>query len=163
MGPVPIPSEAVIQRVGSEVGVSRWVEITQSMIDGFADTTMDRQFIHVDADRAAATPFGGAIAHGFLLLALLSAMSYDAVPRIEGAEIALNYGMNRVRFLAPVRAGRRVRGRFVLAAAEPRGEGRLLLTWDAAIEIEGEDKPALVAQWLTLTVLSSGFSGLAAS
>jgi acyl dehydratase len=153
MSSLTISAQQVAEHVGREVGVSDWIEISQAMIDRFADTTLDRQFIHVDPARAAATSLGGTIAHGFLLVSLLSSMSYDALPQIEGAEMGLNYGMNRIRFLAPVKAGKRVRGRFVLGAAESRGVDRLLQTYDVSIEIEGEAKPALVAQWLTLTVL----------
>lgn len=148
-----ITARDIANYVGREVGVSGWIEISQAMIDLFADATMDHQFIHVDAERAAQTPFGGTIAHGFLPLSLLSRMSYDALPRIEGAEIGVNYGMNRMRFVSPVRAGRRVRGCFVLAAVDWKAEDRLLQTFDVTVEIDGEEKPALVAQWLTLTML----------
>jgi acyl dehydratase len=144
------------QHVGREVGVSDWIEVNQPMIDRFADATMDHQFIHVDVERVAGTPLGGTIAHGFLTLSLLSRMADDALPRLDGIEMALNYGLNRVRFVSPVRAGKRVRGRFVLAAVEARDSNRLLRTYDVTIEIDGESKPALVAQWLTLAVLSSG-------
>jgi acyl dehydratase len=149
---------SLAERVGQEIGVSGWIEITQSMIDQFADATLDHQYIHVDPERAAETPFGGSIAHGFLLLSLLSRMSYDALPPFENTEMGLNYGTNRLRFLSPVRAGSRVRGRFVLRDSEHRGEDRLLQTYDVTVEIDGAAKPALVAQWLTLTILRSGAS-----
>lgn len=137
------------KRVGREIGVSKWFDITQSRIDAHADTTEDWQFIHVDPDRAAReTPFGGSIAHGFLTLSLLSAMSYDAIPRIEGVAMGVNYGLNRMRFVSPVRAGARVRGHFVLKSAEEIKPGEVTLTWDVTVEIEGADKPALVAEWI---------------
>lgn len=135
--------------VGREVGVSRWFEMSQARIDAHADTTEDWQFIHVDPERAAReTPFGGTIAHGFLTLSLLSAMLYDAVPRIEGVAMGVNYGMNRMRFLSPVPAGARVRGRFVLKSAEETRPGEVTLIWDATVEIEGQERPALVAEWI---------------
>lgn len=139
--------------VGQQVGVSRWFEVSQARIDAFADCTEDRQFIHVDPEAAQATPFGGTIAHGFLTLSLASAMSYDAVAPLEGAVMGINYGFDRLRFLAPVRAGSRVRGRFRLLSAEDRGAGRWLLKHEITVEIEGDDKPALIAEWLGMQVM----------
>ena len=124
------------------------------MIDAFAEVTRDRQFIHVDPERAAAKPFGGTVAHGFLTLSLLSAMAYDALPARKG--FGVNYGFDRVRFVAPVRAGARVRGRFALIGRSPRGANETLTRLAVSIEIEGEAKPALVAEWLTLSILPSG-------
>lgn len=147
-----VSASALADQVGREVGASDWIEISQAMIDLFADATMDHQFIHVDADRAADTPLGGTVAHGFLTLSLLSRMANDALPSLEGKAMGLNYGLNRVRFVSPVKACKRVRGRFVLASVEERGSDRLLQTYDVTIEIDGESKPALVAQWLTLAV-----------
>ena len=141
-------------RVGQQVGVSRWFEVSQARIDAFADCTEDRQFIHVDPEAAQATPFGGAIAHGFLTLSLASAMSYDAVAPLKGAVMGINYGFDRLRFLAPVRAGSRVRGRFRLLSAEDRGAGRWLLKHEITVEIEGDDKPALIAEWLGMQVMA---------
>ena len=141
-------------RVGQQVGVSRWFEVSQARIDAFADCTEDRQFIHVDPEAAQATPFGGTIAHGFLTLSLASAMSYDAVAPLEGAVMGINYGFDRLRFLAPVRAGSRVRGRFRLLSAEDRGAGRWLLKHEITVEIEGDDKPALIAEWLGMQVMA---------
>ncbi|MBB3872670.1 MaoC family dehydratase [Brevundimonas mediterranea] len=140
-------------RVGQQVGVSRWFEVSQARIDAFADCTEDRQFIHVDPEAAQATPFGGTIAHGFLTLSLASAMSYDAVAPLEGAVMGINYGFDRLRFLAPVRAGSRIRGWFRLLSAEDRGAGRWLLKHEITVEIEGEDKPALIAEWLAMQVM----------
>lgn len=139
--------------IGQEVGVSRWFEVDQARIDAFADCTEDRQFIHVDPQAARATPFGGTIAHGFLTLSLASAMSYDAVRPLDGVVMGVNYGFDKLRFLTPVRAGRRVRGRFKLLSAEDKGGGRWLLKHELTVEIDGEDKPALVAEWLAMQML----------
>jgi acyl dehydratase len=137
-------------RVGAEVGLSSWIGVDQVRIDAFADATEDRQFIHVDAEAAARTPFGGTIAHGFLTLSLLSRMAAEAILVPEGMKMAVNYGFDRVRFLAPVRSGRRVRGRFILDSVEEKAPGQWLMRHAVAVEIEGEDKPALTALWLGL-------------
>ncbi|GAB5460435.1 MaoC family dehydratase [Hoeflea alexandrii] len=136
--------------VGSELGLSDWMEVPQSRIDKFADATDDHQFIHVDPERAAETPFGGTIAHGFLTLSLLSAMNYNCVPRIREQTMGINYGFDKIRFMAPVPAGARVRGRFVLESARFRGAGMLMTTYVVTIEIENSKKPALVANWQTI-------------
>lgn len=140
-------------RVDSEVGVSSWVLVDQARIDAFADATEDRQFIHVDPESAAQTPFGGTIAHGFLSLSLLSRMGAEAMLVPEGAKMAVNYGLDRVRFLAPVRSGKRLRGRFTLDSVEEKAPGQVLLRHTVIVEIEGEDKPALSAVWIALIVL----------
>ena len=140
-------------RIGAET-VSDWVEVTQAMIDGFAEATGDRQFIHMDPVRAAATPFGGTIAHGFLTLSLMPLLASkvpDAV-RIAGARMGVNYGGERVRFLAPVRSGSRVRGRFRLLAFDARGPGRWQKTHAFTVEIEGQEKPALIAEWISQVI-----------
>jgi acyl dehydratase len=136
--------------VGQET-VSDWVEVTQAMIDTFADATGDHQFIHIDPERAALTPFGGTIAHGFLTLSLLPLLSSKVpdAPRLAGARMGVNYGGNRVRFVTPVRAGARVRGRFTLLAFEEKRPGRYQQTTGFTVEIEGEDKPALIAEWIS--------------
>jgi acyl dehydratase len=152
MEAMPQPSE-LQGLIGREVGVSRWFEVTQARIDAFADCTEDWQFIHVDPDKAAATPFGGTIAHGFLTLSLASAMSYDAVAPLEGVAMGVNYGFDKLRFLAPVPAGSRVRGRFKLLSAEDKGGGRWLLKHELTVEIEGGDKPALIAEWLGMQMV----------
>jgi len=136
--------------VGEEVGCSGWITLDQARIDAFADATEDRQFIHVDAAAAAQTPFGGTIAHGFLSLSLLSRMGAEAMLMPEGTRMAINYGLDRVRFLAPVRSGRRVRGRFTLDSVEEKAPGQVLMRHSVSVDIEGEDKPALSAIWLTL-------------
>ncbi len=142
------------ERVGQEVGVSRWFLIDQKRIDAFADATEDWQFIHVDPEAAKATPFGATIAHGFLTLSMLSACAYDALPQISGLAMGVNYGFEKVRFVAPVRAGKRIRARFRLEALTQRAgrdwQSRMAVT----VEIEGEDKPALIAEWLSLYVLA---------
>ncbi|MDR9484934.1 MAG: MaoC family dehydratase [Sediminimonas sp.] len=135
-------------RVGQSLGSSRWFTVDQSMIDGFADITHDHQFIHVDPAAAAQTPFGGTIAHGFLTLSLLSAMVYDAVPTMEGVTMGVNYGFDRVRFVSPVMVNARMRGHFTLAAFDEPGPDEVQTTLDVEVEIEGADKPALVARWL---------------
>jgi acyl dehydratase len=139
--------------IGQEVGVSKWFEVSQARIDAFADCTEDHQFIHVDPEAAKATPFGGTIAHGFLTLSLASAMSYDAVAPLEGVVMGVNYGFDKLRFLAPVLAGSRVRGRFRLLSAEDKGSGRWLLKHELTVEIEGGDKPALIAEWLGMQMV----------
>lgn len=139
--------------LGTEVGVSNWITVDQAMIDSFAHVTHDTQWIHVDPDRAAAqTPFGGTIAHGFLSLSLASRFAYDCFPMLPGQVMGINYGFNKLRFLSPVRAGSRLRGRFVLTEANKRNARELLRENTLTIEIEGQDTPALVAQWLGLAV-----------
>ena len=145
--------EQIRKSIGEEVGVSSWIAIDQARIDRFADATEDRQFIHVDPPAAAQTPFGGTIAHGFLSLSLLSRMGAEAMLVPDGLKIAVNYGLDRVRFLAPVRSGSRVRGRFILDSVEEKAPGQLLMRHDVTVEIEREDKPALSAVWLALMVL----------
>jgi acyl dehydratase len=137
-------------QVGKEVGVSSWLLVDQHRIDAFAEATEDRQFIHVDPAAAAQTPFGGTIAHGFLSLSLLSRMAAEATLVPDGLKMAVNYGLDRVRFLAPVRSGKRVRGRFVLDSIEEKAPGQWLMRHNVTVEIEGEDKPALTALWLGL-------------
>jgi acyl dehydratase len=137
-------------RVGEEVGASSWLMVDQARIDAFAGATEDRQFIHTDEAAAAQTPFGGTIAHGFLSLSLLSRMGAEAMLIPDGAKMAVNYGLDRVRFLAPVRAGKRVRGRFTLDSVEEKAPGQILMRHTVTVEIEGEDKPALTAVWLGL-------------
>ncbi|MNX50930.1 putative enoyl-CoA hydratase 1 [compost metagenome] len=148
------PSDLQSQ-VGQEVGLSRWIEVDQARIDAFAKITEDEQFIHVDPERAKSTPFGGTIAHGFLTLSLASAMSYDALPPLDGVVMGVNYGFDKLRFLAPVPAGSKVRGRFRLLSAEDKGSGRWLLKHELTVEIEGADKPALIAEWLSMQMVQA--------
>jgi len=142
--------EEIVSRVGTEVGVSGWLDIDQARIDAFAEVTEDRQFIHVDPDAAMRTPFGGTVAHGFLTLSLLSRMAADAMLRPEAVKMGVNYGFERVRFMAPVRSGKRVRGRFRLDRFEEKRPGQWQFVHQVTVEIEGEDKPALVADWIGL-------------
>lgn len=135
-------------RVGKVIGTSKWFTLDQSRIDAFADITDDHQFIHVDPVAAKSTPIGGTIAHGFLSLSMLSTMSYDAVPHIEGVTFGLNYGFNRLRFLSPVRAGSQVRGVFTLNTFDQTKPGEITVIFDVTIEIENQSKPALVAEWI---------------
>jgi len=138
--------------VGTEMGVSDWITVDQTMIDSFAKATLDDQFIHTDPERAKAeSPFGGTIAHGFLTLSLLSALNYDALPRIREQTMGINYGFDAIRFVAPVKSGARVRGRFTLAETRFRGASMLMTTYDVTVEIENEKKPALTARWTTIS------------
>jgi acyl dehydratase len=142
--------DALRASVGTEVGVSSWLTIDQPRIDAFADATEDRQFIHVDPAAAAQTPFGGTIAHGFLSLSMLSRMGAEAMLLPDSMTMAVNYGLDRVRFIAPVPSGKRIRGRFVLDSVDEKAPGQLLVRHSVTVEIEGVDKPALTAQWLGL-------------
>ena len=148
---MPVASVDEIRgRIGTEVGVSAWLTIDQPRIDAFAEATEDRQFIHVDAVAAEQTPFGGTVAHGFLSLSMLSRMGADAMLLPNSLRMGVNYGLDRVRFIVPVRAGKRIRGRFVLDSVEDKAPGQILVRHSVTVEIEGEDKPALTAQWLAL-------------
>src|SRR4051794_18770682 len=140
-----------IRMAGSEVGVSNWHLVDQKRIDAFADITEDHQYIHVDPERAAReTHYGTTVAHGFLTVSMLSVFSYEALPKIAGAKRGVNYGFDRLRFIAPVRAGSRLRGRFTLVAAKLRGGDVLESQTSVVVEIEGGAKPALVANWIGL-------------
>ena len=144
---------SIQQSLGSEIGVSDWQVIDQAMIDTFGTVTLDRQFIHNDPARAKAeTPFGGTIAHGFLVLSLASRFAFDTFPKMEGQVMGMNYGFEKVRFLTPVLCDTRVRGRFTAKDIVLKSDAQLLQTSTMTIEIEGATKPALVADWLTLAV-----------
>ena len=146
---MPVASiEEIRSRVGGEVGVSDWILVDQARIDAFAEVTEDPQFIHVDPVAAAKTPFGGTIAHGFLTLSLLSRMAADAMLRPDDVKMGVNYGLEKVRFLAPVRSGKRVRGHFKLERFEEKRPGQWQFVHTVTVEIEGEDKPALIAEWI---------------
>ena len=146
---MPVASiDEIQERVGREIGVSGWLMVDQKAIDAFADVTQDHQFIHVDPEAAAKTPFGGTIAHGFLTLSLLSRMAADVMLRPEGIKMGVNYGFEKVRFLAPVRSGKRVRGRFRLDRFEEKRPGQYQFVHNVTVEIDGEDKPALIADWI---------------
>lgn len=136
--------------VGTEVGVSEWLTVDQDMINKFAEATGDHQFIHVDVEKAKLTPFGGTIAHGFLSLSLMPTLGDKAdLPRLAGIKMGVNYGGNKTRFLAPVRSGKRVRGHFKLLEIEEKRPGQWQQTMEYTLEIEGEDKPALIAEWVS--------------
>tara|TARA_R110002072_G_scaffold269868_2_gene429433 strand:+ start:169767 stop:170234 length:468 start_codon:yes stop_codon:yes gene_type:complete len=140
--------------IGTETGISEWHAVTQQQIQQFADTTGDHQFIHLDAERAAReTPFGGTIAHGYLTLSMLSMLGAEAGNvRLEGTRMTINYGLDKVRFLNPVRTGSRIRARFVLLSIEEKNPGQWLLKNQATVEIDGQDKPAMIAESLSLVI-----------
>ena len=141
------------QFVGKELGVSNWEPMDQRRIDAFADCTGDRQWIHVNVERAKReSPYGTTVGHGYLLLSMLAPTSFDVFVKSAGITAALNYGLDRVRFIAPVKAGSRVRNRIKLLAAEDKGNGRTLITTENTLEIEGEAKPALIAHALTMAL-----------
>jgi len=147
----PVSLEAYQKMVGQEIGVSSWHLIDQKRINLYADVIEDHQFIHVDPERARKeTAFGTTVAHGFLTMSLMSIMSYEVMPVIEGTTMGVNYGFDKLRFIAPVRSGSRVRGRFTLAEAKLRKPKELQSRTNVTVEIEGEEKPALVADWIGL-------------
>lgn len=152
-----VDREALSALVGTELGVSGWYEIDQQRVDDFADVTEDHQFIHVDPDKASETVFGGTIAHGFLTLSLLVHLCLGFVPRLKSRRLMLNYGFDRIRFVSPVKVGKRIRARGRLAEVAEKNPGQFLLALDVEIEIDGEDKPALVARWLSLHAVDAGF------
>ena len=148
---MPVASlDSIRSRIGEEIGVSGWLEIGQQRIEQFADATDDHQFIHVDPAAAAQTPFGGTIAHGFLSLSMLSRMAADVMLIPDTTRMAVNYGLDRVRFIAPVKSGKRIRGRFLLDSVEEKAPGQILMRHTVTVEIEGEGRPALTAEWLGL-------------
>jgi len=141
---------AIKELVGQMVGTSAWVEVTQERINQFAEATGDFQFIHIDAEKAKLTPFGGTIAHGFLTLSLIPLLTQESdCPRPEGVKMGVNYGGNKTRFLAPVRSGKRVRGVFKLLELDEKRPGQWQQTMEITVEIEGEAKPALICEWIT--------------
>lgn len=136
--------------VGQTLGTSEWLLVDQEMINKFADATGDHQFIHVNEEMAKMTPFGGTIAHGFLTLSLFPVlMAKSDCPRVEGVKMGVNYGGNKVRFLAPVRSGKKVRGHFKLLELEEKRPGQWQQTLEFSVEIEDEDKPAVMAEWIS--------------
>ena len=141
------------EMVGKELGVSSWITVDQKMIDAFAETTMDRQWIHIDVERAKKeSPFGAPVAHGYLTLSLVAPMSYEIGAMPAGTVAAFNYGLDKVRFLAPVKAGSKVRMRSTLISFEEKGPGQYLMKSSNTVEIEGDDKPALIAETLAMLV-----------
>ncbi len=145
-----ISAQEMQAKVGETLGTSEWLLVDQEMINKFADATGDHQFIHVNEEMAKMTPFGGTIAHGFLTLSLFPVlMAKSDCPRVEGVKMGVNYGGNKVRFLAPVRSGKQVRGHFKLLELEEKRPGQWQQTLEFSVEIEGEDKPALMAEWIS--------------
>jgi acyl dehydratase len=139
--------------IGRELGVSDWFAIDQARVNAFADVTLDHQFVHVDLERAKATPFGGTIAHGFLTISLLVHLALPFIPVLAKRKLVVNYGFDKVRFAAPVRVGKRIRAVGKLGAVEERKPGNVMMRIDVSVEIENEDKPALVAEWWSLHVV----------
>ncbi|MGK0374777.1 MAG: acyl dehydratase [Arenicella sp.] len=146
-----LTADTLASAVGEEIGVSEWYQVTQENVNKFADVTSDHQFIHIDPEKAAETPFGGTIAHGFYTLSMLSHFAGTGCGvAVEGMTMGVNYGCDKLRFIQPVRVGSRIRGRAVLTAAVEKKPGQFLFTSQMTVEIEGQDKPALIADWLTM-------------
>jgi acyl dehydratase len=151
--PQTVTREQLDRMVGERLGVSDWFLVDQERVNRFADVTLDHQFIHVDPARAKSTPFGGTIAHGFLTLSLLVPLYIDFIPVLENRTLVVNYGFDKIRFVAPVRVGKRIRALGTLADVSERKPGNVIMKIDVTVEIENEDKPALVAEWLSLHVV----------
>jgi len=145
-----VPKDQLAEYIGKDIGTSEWMTIDQAAIDRFADATHDHQFIHVDAEKAAQTPLGSTISHGFFTLSLLPHLMPAGAIAPEGTVMAINYGMNKLRFLQPVKVNSRIRAHGVISDIVEKKEGQYLITTDMTVEIEGEMKPALIAQTLTL-------------
>jgi acyl dehydratase len=139
--------------VGADEGTGEWFQVTQDQVNQFADVTHDHQFIHVDPEAAKATPFGGTIAHGFLTLSLLVPLCLDFIPVLANRTLVVNYGFEKVRFVAPVKVGKRIRAQSTLSEVAERKPNNVIMKIDVTVEIENEDKPALVAEWLSLHVV----------
>ncbi|WP_208541636.1 MULTISPECIES: MaoC family dehydratase [Bartonella] len=139
--------------IGKEIGLSQWRLVTQDMINQFASATDDHQWIHVDEEKAKKTPFGGTIAHGFLTLSLLSTLAYEALPKLKGATMGINYGFDKIRFVSPVKTGAQIRARFILDNAKIRPSGRVVLHYKTTIEINKLKNPALIAHWLIIAMI----------
>ena len=139
--------------IGKEVGISEWLLVDQERINQFADATGDHQYIHVDSDRAAQTPFGTTIAHGFLTMSLMVLMGYEGSTKLENSVMGINYGFDKLRFINPVKVNSKIRGRFQLISAEEKKPNQWLLKHNITVEIAGEEKPALVAEWLGMTMV----------
>ena len=141
--------QEVAEKVGEQIGTSEWVEMSQERINMFAEATGDHQFIHVNEEAAKMTPFGGTIAHGFLTLSMIPYLSANSdLPKVDGVKMGVNYGGNKTRFIAPVRVGKRIRGHWKLLELVEKRPGQWQQTHEITIEIEGEDKPALITEWI---------------
>jgi acyl dehydratase len=147
-----VPKDEMVNAVGTKFEPSEWIEVSQERINAFAECTEDHQFIHIDEEKAAQTPFGGTIAHGFLTLSLLSKMVEGSSLLPENIVMGINYGFDKVRFLMPVRAGKRVRAHVTIADVDRKDDNRFLVKQSISVEIEGEETPALVADWLGMMV-----------
>ena len=145
-----VKKEDLKDHIGKETGISAWSVIDQNRVNIFADVTEDHQFIHVNPAAAAKTPFGGTVAHGFLTLSMLSHFAKDTVLVLEGVKMGVNYGFDKVRFMAPVKSGKRIRGHFTLMSADEKSPGQWQFKYAVKVEIEGEEKPALMAEWLSM-------------
>ena len=139
--------------IGEEVGISEWLLVDQERINQFAEATGDHQYIHVDSERAAQTPFGSTIAHGFLTMSLMVLMGYEGSTKLKNSVMGINYGFDKLRFINPVKVNSKIRGRFRLISAEEKNTNQWLLKHNITVEIAGEEKPALVAEWLGMTVV----------
>jgi acyl dehydratase len=145
-----VTADELKAKIGQVIGTSEWLTVDQAMIDKFAEATGDHQFIHIDVEKAKQTPFGGTIAHGFLSLSLMPVLTQMAdLPRLDSIKMGVNYGGNKTRFLAPVRSGKRVRGHFKLLELDEKRPGQWQQTVEYTLEIEGEEKPALIAEWIS--------------
>ncbi|GAB5348565.1 MAG: MaoC family dehydratase [Pseudomonadota bacterium] len=141
----------IAEKVGEQIGTSPWVEISQERINQFAEATGDHQFIHVNEEAAKMTPFGGTIAHGFLTLSMIPYLSAEAdLPKPDGIKMAVNYGGNKTRFINPVKSGKKIRGHWKLLEMTEKRPGQWQQTVEITIEIEGEEKPALICEWMTM-------------
>ena len=146
--------QEIAEKVGEDYGTSEWVEISQERINQFAEATGDHQFIHVNEEMAKMTPFGGTIAHGFLTLSMIPYLSANSdIPRPDGIKMGINYGGNKTRFLNPVRSGKRIRAHYKLLEMAEKRPGQWQQTVEITIEIEGEEKPALICEWMTMFFL----------
>ncbi len=148
-----VKKEDLVNFVGKETGVSEWFLIDQERINDFADVTKDHQFIHIDPEAAAKTPFGTTIAHGFLSLSMLAYLASDSTIGVEGVVMGINYGFDKVRFLSPVKVNSKIRARVTLAEVTEKPGNRILMKNSVTVEIEGEKHPALIADWLTMVVI----------
>jgi acyl dehydratase len=148
-----IPKDKISSYVGFQTEPTEWFKVEQSQINAFADATLDHQFIHVDAEKAAKTPFGSTIAHGFLSLSMLSHFAESFSVGIEGVKMGINYGFDKVRFLTPVKVNSEIRALAKIDTIIEKSPGKFMITFRVTVEIKGEEKPALMAQWLTMQIV----------
>ena len=153
MAVIVVPKEEFLSQIGTKFDPGPWVEVLQGRVNTFADCTDDQQFIHVDPEKAAATPFGGTIAHGFLTLSLLVKMCEESAIVPENVVMGLNYGFDKIRFLAPVKVGKRIRANVEILDIDQKDDNRFLIKQGISVEIEGEETPALIAEWLSMVIV----------